>query len=214
VQNSFVAAALQIVQDPEKAGVLLQPGRLQLLAELEKPGSAAGLARKLGMPRQKLNYHLHELERQGFIELVEERRKGNCMERLVRATAQSYLIGPQAMGLLGKTPAEAVDKFSVAYLISTAARVIRELANLASKARRAGKRLATLTLDAEIRFASAESRNAFAEELAGTVATLAAKYHNERAEGGRRFRLIAAVYPAPDNPEKNIEPDAESVNVD
>lgn len=214
MQNSFVAAALQIVQDPEKAGVLLQPGRLQLLAELDKPGSAAGLARKLGVPRQKLNYHLHELEREGFVELVEERRKGNCMERLVRATAQTYLIGPQAMGLLGKTPAEAVDKFSVAYLIATAARIIRELANLASKARRAGKRLATLTLDAEIRFASAESRNAFAEELAGAVATLAAKYHNERAEGGRRFRLIAVAYPAPDISEKNIQPDTESVNVD
>jgi biotin operon repressor len=220
VEDGFVAAALQIVQDPEKAGVLLQRGRLELLAQLEKPSSAAGLARKLGVPRQKLNYHLHELEREGFLELVEERRKGNCMERLVRATAHSYLIGPQTMGLLGETPAEAVDKFSVAYLISTAARVIRELANVALKAQRAGKRVATLTLDAKIRFASAESRNAFAEELAGAVATLAAKYHNERAEGGRRFRLIAAVYPAPDTPdtpeisEKNTEPDRESVNVD
>jgi DNA-binding transcriptional ArsR family regulator len=212
VQNELVSAALQIVQDPEKAGVLLQTGRLQLLSELENPGTAAGLARKLGVPRQKLNYHLHELEREGFLELVEERRKGNCMERVVRASARSYLIGPQAMGRLGETPAEAVDRFSAAYLIATAARVIRELANLAIKARRAAKRVATLTLDAEIRFASAESRNAFAEELTGAFAALAAKYHDEHSPGGRRFRLIAAVYPSPDP--QNIEPDKESVNVD
>ena len=126
---------------------------MKLLAELVKPGSAAGLARKLGVPRQKLNYHLRELEREGFIELAEERRKGNCMERVIRATAQSYLIGPQAMGRLGrKHRSEAVDRFSAAYLIATAARIIRELANLALQARRAGKRVASLTLDAEIRF--------------------------------------------------------------
>src|SRR5271167_2017811 len=123
-------ATLQIVQSPEKAGVLLQPGRLRLLEQLTEPDSAAGLARKLGVPRQKLNYHLRELERGGFLELVEERRKGNCMERVVRATAQSYLIGPQATGALGETPAEIRDRFSVSYLIASAARIIRDLASL------------------------------------------------------------------------------------
>jgi DNA-binding transcriptional ArsR family regulator len=211
VENGFVAAALQIIQDPQKAGILLQGPRLKLLAELAGGSSAAGLGRKLGVPRQKLNYHLRELEKEGFIELVEERRKGNCMERIVRATAQSYVIGPQAMGLLGETPAEAVDRFSVAFLIATAARIIRELTNLALKARRAGKRVATLTLDAEIRFRSAESRNEFAEELTAAVAALAAKYHDEHSEGGRRFRLVAAAYPSPD---RHIEPETESVNLD
>ena len=59
-----------------------------------------------------------------------------------------------------------------------------------------GKRIATLTLETEIRFPSAASRAAFAEELTASIAQLAAKYHNERAEGGRRFRVIAASYPA------------------
>ena len=183
-------AALQIVQSPEKAGVLLQPGRLRLLEQLTEPDSAAGLARRLGVPRQKLNYHLRELEREGFVELFEERRKGNCIERVVRATAQEFLVAPHA----GK--ATVADRFSAAYLVSTAARAIRDLAALCLRAGRAGKRIATLTLEAEIRFASAESRAAFAEELTASIAQLAAKYHNERAEGGRRFRLIAASYPA------------------
>ena len=68
--------------------------------------------------------------------------------------------------------------------------------SLCIRARRAGKRVATLTLETEIRFASAESRAAFAEEMTASIARLAAKYHNERAEGGRRFRLLSAVYPA------------------
>ena len=187
-------AALQIVQSSEKAGVLLQPGRLRLLEQLSEPDSAAGLARRLGVPRQKLNYHLRELEREGFLELIEERRKGNCVERVVRAVAREFLIAPQTPDRV--TDRVTTDRFSAAYLASTAARMIRELASLCIRARRAGKRVATLTLETEIRFASAESRAAFAEEMTASIARLAAKYHNERAEGGRRFRLLSAVYPA------------------
>jgi DNA-binding transcriptional ArsR family regulator len=188
--NRSMLATLQIVQSPEKAGVLLQPGRLRLLEQLTEPDSAAGLARRLGVPRQKLNYHLRELEREGFLELIEERRKGNCMERVVRAVAREFLIAPQTGDRV------TADRLSAAYLASTAARMIRELASLCIRARRAGKRVATLTLETEIRFASAESRAAFAKEMTASIAHLAAKYHNERAEGGRRFRLLSAVYPA------------------
>ncbi len=188
-------ATLQIVQSPDKAGVLLQPGRLRLLEQLTEPDSAAGLARRLGVPRQKLNYHLRELEREGFLELVEERRKGNCMERVVRAVAREFVIAPQIGDGVSADRANA-DRFSAAYLASTAARMIRELASVCIRACGAGKRVATLTLETEIRFASAESRAAFAEEMTAAIAHLAAKYHNERAEGGRRFRVIAASYPA------------------
>lgn len=196
-------AALQIVQSPEKAAVLLQPGRLGLLAQLSEPDSAAGLARRIGVPRQKLNYHLRELEREGFLELIEERRKGNCMERVVRAVAREFLIAPPIGGRV------TADRFSAAYLASAAARLIRELATLCLRAGRAGKRIATLTLETEIRFASAESRAAFAEELRASIAQLAARYHDERAEGGRRFRLIAASWPAL----KVEEASAESANL-
>lgn len=183
-------AALQIIQSPDKAAVLLQPGRLDLLEHLSEPDSAAGLGRRLGIPRQKVNYHLRELEREGFVELFEERRKGNCVERVVRATAREFLVAPRA----GK--AAVADRFSAAYLVSTAARAIRDLATLSLLAGREGKRIATLTLETEIRFPSAESRAAFAEELTASIAQLAAKYHHEHAEGGRRFRVIAASYPA------------------
>lgn len=189
-------AALQVIQSPDKASVLLQAGRLDLLERLSEPDSAAGLARRLGMPRQKVNYHLRELEREGFVELFEERRKGNCVERVLRATAREFLVLGSSLFAPHAGRATVADRFSAAYLVSTAARAIRDLATLSVRAGRAGKRIATLTLETEIRFASAESRAAFAEELTASMAQLAAKYHDERAEGGRRFRLIAASYPA------------------
>jgi len=187
--------ALKVVRQSAAAAALLDPTRQKLLAHLKQPDSATGLARRLRVPRQRVNYHLRELERSGLVELVEERRKGNCLERVVRATARAYIISPEALGPLGPAAEMAADRLSSAYLIAAAGRAIRDLASLETRARKAGKRIATLTLEADIRFASAESRAAFAEELTETLARLTAKYHNDRAPGGRRFHLLAAIHP-------------------
>jgi DNA-binding transcriptional ArsR family regulator len=188
---------LEVVRTPASAAALLDPARQKLLAHLKEPDSASGLARRLQLPRQRVNYHLRELERAGLVELVEERRKGNCVERVVRATARAFIISPEALGPLGPTSEMAADRLSSAYLIAAAGRTIRDLASLEARARKAGKRIATLTLETDIRFASADSRAAFAEELTGVIARLTAKYHNDRAPGGRRFRLLAAIHPTP-----------------
>ena len=189
--------ALDVIRRPEAAAALLDPVRQQLLAQLTEPDSASGLARRLRLPRQRINYHLRALEDAGLLELVEERRKGNCTERVVRATARTFVISPEALGPLGLTPDLAADRFSSAYLIAAAGRAIREVSSIEAQARAAGRRIATLTLEADVRFASAEARAAFAEELSGEIARIAAKYHDERAPGGRPFRLLAAVHPTP-----------------
>jgi DNA-binding transcriptional ArsR family regulator len=195
---------LQIVRDAAKAAVFLQPARLKILQELSaEPNSGSALARQLAMPRQLVNYHLRELEKEGFIDFVAERRRGNCMERIVRASAASYLVSPEALGLLGTTPEQQRDRFSISYLIGTAARIIRDLATLSIRAAKANKRLATLTLEMDVRFRNAEDRNAFSEELANTFAKLAAKYHDESAAGGRSFRFILAGYPATTKDQKD-----------
>lgn len=192
---------IEVLRDPAKAAALLQPERLRVLEELLEPDSASGVARRLELPRQQVNYHLRQLESSGLVKFVEERRKGNCIERLVRATARSYLVSPEALGRLGEDPAVERDRFSVAYLLMAAARVIRDLAHLKSRAEKAGKRLATLTLETEVRFASAADRHAFAEELAGAVARLAVKYNTDRP-GGRPFRFLLGAYPAITKPEQ------------
>jgi DNA-binding transcriptional ArsR family regulator len=187
--------AVETVRAPDRVVAMLGRSRRELLAHLGEPDSAAGLSRKLGVPRQRINYHLRELEKQGFVELVEERRKGNCTERVVRATARTFVISPEALGVLGTTPGLAADRFSAAYLLSAAAQTIREVATLDARARASSKRIATFTLETEIRFADAASRAQFAEELAHAVARLTSKYHDEKARGGRRFRFLTAVHP-------------------
>jgi DNA-binding transcriptional ArsR family regulator len=187
----------QIVRDASKAAVFLQPARLRILQQLASaPDSGSGVAKALEMPRQLANYHLRELEKEGFVDFVAERRRGNCMERIVRASAASYLVSPEALGALGGTPEQQRDRFSLSHLIGAAARIIRDLATLSIGATKANKRLATLTLETEVRFRNPAERNAFAEELADKLADLTAKYHDPFAAGGRSFRILAAAYPA------------------
>lgn len=187
---------LEIVRDPARAAAMMQPVRLRILHELRDPQSASSIGRHLDLPRQQVNYHLRELEKEGFLSFVEERRRGNCMERIVQATAQAYLISPEALGESGPVPEAQHDRFSAAYLVSSAARVIRDLAVLGLRARKAGKRLSTLTLETEVRFRTAQDRAAFSEELANTVARLAAQYHDTSSSEGRTFRFLVGAYPA------------------
>lgn len=202
--------ATEVISQPKAASVALHETRRALLAALVEPQSAAGLARHLGLPRQRLNYHLRELERCGLVALVEERRKGNCTERIVQATARSFVISPTALGTLGPTPDAAADRFSASYVVALAARTIHEVGALDTQARAAQKRLATLAIDAEVRFATADARAAFADELSDCIARLVAKYHDDRAEGGRRYRLMALAHPLADLPSTTDAPHSPS----
>ncbi|MEV8633617.1 helix-turn-helix domain-containing protein [Streptosporangium sp. NPDC051023] len=185
-----------VIEDPAAAEVSLDPVRARLLAALSEPASATMLATRLGLPRQKVNYHLHTLERHGLIELVEERRKGNVTERLLQATAASYVISPLALATVQPDPARAPDGLSARWLLAVAARLVREVGELIGGAAQARKHLSTLTIDGRIRFASAAHRAAFAEELTAAIGTLIGKYHDESAPGGRDHRVIVAVHPS------------------
>lgn len=188
---------VDVIDEPRRAQVLLHPARLELLEQLAEPGSAAGLARRLGLPRQRVNYHLRELEAQRLVEVVEESRRGNCVERVYRRTGGAYAISSAALGRLGSSPEDVQDRFSAAYQIALASRAIRDLGGLQEGARRAGKKLPTFALETEVRFASPETRHAFAEELSEAVAALVAKYHDDEAAGGRVFRFHVGAYPRP-----------------
>ncbi|TDP97481.1 winged helix-turn-helix domain-containing protein [Labedaea rhizosphaerae] len=192
-----------VIEDPATAEVSLDPIRSRLLAELAEPGSASSLAARVGLPRQKVNYHLRALEEHGLVELVEERRKGNMTERVMQATAAAYVISPTALAAVAPDPERSPDRLSARWLLAVAARLVREVGALLVGADRARKRLATFALDGEVRFASAADRSAFAAELGDAVATLVAKYHDESAEGGRAHRVIVAVHPSVPRTEEN-----------
>jgi DNA-binding transcriptional ArsR family regulator len=195
----LVVDAVAVLEDPAASAAALDPLRARLLHRLaEAPASAAGLAEALGLPRQKLRYHLKALEDRGLVVEVEQRRHGGLVERLYAPTAASFVVSPAALGPAGADPAQVPDRLSAAYLLAVAGRAIREVGALARGARRAGRPVPTLTLDAEIRFASAEARAAFAAELTDTVVRLAAAYHDDGAADGRTYRLVALAHPRPE----------------
>jgi DNA-binding transcriptional ArsR family regulator len=201
-------ADLEVVADGDTAVAMLHPTRLRILQALAEPDSAAGLARRLGEPRQRLGYHLRQLEDAGLVELVEERRRGNCTERVLRASAPAYVVDPAVLGPVAAHPARASDGLPASYLVAVLTRGVRELARLRRLAGRARKRLPVLTLDTEVTFASPEAQARFAEELTEAVSAVVARHHDGRATGGRSFRLVVGSYPIP--PETESEPESES----
>jgi DNA-binding transcriptional ArsR family regulator len=188
---------VEVIEDAGAATVALEPLRARLLAELAEPASAAALAERLGLSRQRLNYHLRALEAHGLVEVAGERRWGGLTERLLRASAESYVVSPTALGPASSDPERSRDRMSARYLIALAARVVREVGALARQAAVAEKRLATLSLDTEIRFRSAAERAAFTHELTEAITGLAARYHDDSAPRGRAYRLVALAHPLP-----------------
>jgi DNA-binding transcriptional ArsR family regulator len=189
--------SLLIVRRPDQAQVLLHPERRRLVEALSSgPDSASGLARRLGEKRQRLNYHLRLLEEAGHVELAEERWKGSKPERVMRLVAQQYVLDPAAIGSVAADPDRVSDRFSATYLVALASRALRELADLLDRAKQHRVRLATASVNTTVRLQSPAAFSAFAADLTQAVATVIAKYHDERGEG-RWFRVVAGAYPGP-----------------
>jgi DNA-binding transcriptional ArsR family regulator len=188
-------SALAVIDATAPAASLLEPTRLRLLERLREPASAAEVARSLGVPRQRIGYHVRELQKQGLLREVGTRRKGTATERLLQTTARHYLISPEVLGGLGADPADVRDRLSSSYLVAVAADTIRAVAHLRAGAEREGKKLPTLSMQVDVRFSSAERQHAFARELADAVAHLVQRYHDAEAGNGRTFTFAVLGHP-------------------
>jgi DNA-binding transcriptional ArsR family regulator len=186
---------VQVIEDPEVATVALEPTRARLLSELAEPASAATLAARVGLARQKVNYHLKALEAHGLVKQTEQRKWGGLTERLLVATASSYVVSPAALGPVASDAGKRIDKLSASYLVALGARMVREVGALVRRADTEGKRLATLSIDTEVRFGSAADRAAFSAELTVAIASRVSMYHDESASNGRDHRLGVVAHP-------------------
>jgi len=186
---------VDVIEDPAAAAAALDPIRRRLLSELREPASAATLAGKLGLARQKVNYHLRTLESHGLVSMAGEKRWGGLKERQLVATAAAYIVSPTALGPAAIDPDREADRLSASYLISLAARAVGEVGDLLRRAHGAGKHLATLSVDTVIRFRSARERAEFSNELTEEINRLVAKYHDEAAPGGRSHRIVILAHP-------------------
>lgn len=194
--------SVDVIQDPAAGAAALDPVRRRLLSELREPASAATLAGRTGLTRQKVNYHLRTLESHGLVSAAGEKRWGGLTERRLVATAAAYVVSPAALGPAAVDPDRELDRLSAGYLIALAARAIGEVGDLVRRARGAGKHLATLSVDTVIRFRSARERAEFSNELTEALNRLVAKYHDESTPGGRSHRVILLAHPQPTPPPK------------
>jgi DNA-binding transcriptional ArsR family regulator len=204
---------LDVIDEPDVAVAALDPLRARILAALAEPGSASTLAVELGETRQRVNYHLRHLEQHGLVHLVEERPRRGLTERVFVASARSYALSPDLLGMSAVTP-DRIDRLSSRYLIAVAARLMREVTKLARGADAAGKPLSTLTIESDIRFATVADRTSFTQDLADAVAEVCARHHDEDAPDGRWHRLVVAAHPratAPDPPESPESPESPGI---
>ncbi|MBN8528299.1 MAG: helix-turn-helix transcriptional regulator [Caulobacterales bacterium] len=182
-----------LLDDRDKALLALAPIRRDILAALVQPGSAASLARDLNLPRQKLGYHLRALEDAGLVRLVEERRRRGFTERLLVA-APAYVLDPALLQPPADPDAiEKQDRHAADHLVATASAVVRDVVRMRQAADAEGARLLTLTVEADVTFATPADFDAFTEAVSQAAADLARRFD---APQGRRYRLIAAAHPA------------------
>ncbi|WP_116951703.1 ArsR/SmtB family transcription factor [Jiangella endophytica] len=188
--------AITYLEEPGEVRVALAPPRRELLTRLREPASATQLAAELGLPRQRVNYHLRVLEAAGLVELVEERRRRGCVERILRAKPGAVLVDPAVMAVDGERGrfTRLRDQYAAEHLVGVAADTVRDVARMQARADESGKRLLTFTIEAEVRFGEPGDVHAFTDELTEAVRHAVARFD---AEGGRPYRLVAGGYPAP-----------------
>lgn len=195
--------AVQVIDRPREAALLAAPVRQRILEALSEPGSASGVAKRLGLTRQVATYHFRQLEGAGFLTLVREEAKRGCTERFYQRSAEHFVVSNGVVGKSGLNARRIKDRFSSAYLAALASQVADEVGSAQRDAGEAGRSLPTLAASVDIRFRTPADRAAFADELMGAIAALAAKYHHDDAPDGRTYRLFAGAYPAPrDKPQE------------
>ncbi|GJQ30116.1 MAG: transcriptional regulator [Phycisphaerae bacterium] len=185
---------VQIISSLDQAAALMDETRLAVIRALTEPDSASGVARRLGLPRQRVNYHLRALEKAGLVEFVREQRRGNCTERVVRATARRYVVNPDLMGLGPATESSPVAE----RLILEASRLVAAvIANRADGA--AGDHAASIGT-ITVRFANVADRRAFVEDLTAEAARLVAEYDDPMRTGSKPVRFLMAGWTPTEGP--------------
>jgi DNA-binding transcriptional ArsR family regulator len=186
--------SVRTIEDPDELQALSHPLRVRILDALREPDSAAAVARRLGEARQKVNYHLKELERSGLVVRTGERRSGNFVESLYRSSARTLVVLPRAAWGDPRRLAAMSEQLSLENLVNLGERLARDAAVLLDRAAFDGAEIATAAVEADVRFESEAARAAFLDEYLATIGHLFKKFG---AKDGAPFRIALAVYPDP-----------------
>ena len=191
---------LESVGESRRAAVLLHPLRARLLSLAREPASSTELARRLGLPRQRVNYHVRALEAAGFLRPAGRRRRRNLIEQRYVATARFYVLSPQILGPVAADWRAIEDTVSADYLLALAEQVRSDVTRGSERARQEGTRLPTLSVKAQFRPRQrTEFANAVRQALVDVIARHSSPHvlENEKPGRGRPYRLVLACYPVP-----------------
>jgi DNA-binding transcriptional ArsR family regulator len=200
-----MGGGMNYLGDPDAVAAVLAPLRRKLLARLREPASATQLAAALDLPRQKVNYHLRALENAGLVELVEERQRRGCVERIMRARPGAVVVDPTVVSHDEDSPAQLSliqDQYAAEHLVDVAAATVRDVARMQVKADETGKRLLTFTAETDVRFASPADVHGFTDELTAALREIAARYDTR---DGRQYRVVVGGHPTPKPIDKSNE---------
>ena len=194
------AAPLALVDGPEALRAALPPLRRRMLDRLREPASAVVVAGEFGLPRQRVNYHLRVLEAAGFLELVEERPRRVCVERVLRTSARAFIVDPEVIAPpptadRARRAAARQDRFAAGTLVQAASEVVRDVSRMQARASAQGARLLTCAIETKVRLASPADFTRLSATLAALVARAVADIGV--AEGGRSYRVVVGAHPTP-----------------
>ena len=187
-----MAARLAVLDTSEQLAAITHPTRLRILDALRVADSAAGVARQLGEPRQRINHHVRELAKAGLLVEAGERRKGNFVEQLYESAARTFVVSPRLTWGDGARLRAIADQVSLEHLVNFGERLQRDAATLLDRAAFDGDEIASATVEATVRFADAQARAAFLDEYLAHTAALVEKY---AVRDGESYAVALVVHP-------------------
>jgi DNA-binding transcriptional ArsR family regulator len=90
-KGKYFSKGIEVVDIPSKLLPALNRTAIKILSEIaDKPNYPKEIAKKLGIDRQKVYYHIHKLEKSGLIKVVKETKKGGAMCKFYSPVSHAF----------------------------------------------------------------------------------------------------------------------------
>ncbi len=196
-----LSAEIHCITERAHAAEVLQPLRLEILQLAREPASASEISQKLGLSRQRVNYHVRILARSGFLQRAGRRRRRNMIEQRYVASARAFLLSPELLGGVGADWRRVEDTAGAGYLLALNCQMGSDLVRVCRESGRTGERASALSLKSQFRFESSEQRERFERALEKAVVRVVTDHTspNLKPDGspgpGSPYRLVLGCYP-------------------
>jgi DNA-binding transcriptional ArsR family regulator len=179
------------IESLDQAAALLNPLRVEILAQLKEPHSAAEVARQLKETPQRINYHLKALERVGLVERAGSRQVRNLVEVLYRSIARTFLLA-ESLPLGHQGLQKLKDQSALQHLIRHAEQIKKDALILMERSEE--EIIPSASVQMKITLQGEEQRRQFLQEYVDQVKQLIKKYGHE-TDSKDTYQVSLAIYP-------------------